>query len=192
VSKPRTPAPAPRPAKEPDRKDDKKKAAPAAAAKDPGSAGVAGIVTIVVISAASTFALMSALKSGSDHVERVEPPAAKIEPAASATVAQAPSAAEAMSAVPPMVGAEPALSPTEMDMPPGLALPEDRGLLEFDVGGDSPLYVDGVFVGTGPARVVPLRPGPHEVRVEANGKMIVGLVQIKTGRRTHLALASAR
>jgi hypothetical protein len=181
----------PRPAKEPDRKDDKKKAAPTAPAKDPGSAGVAGIVTIVVISAASTFALMSALKSGSDHVERVEPPAAKIEPATSATVAAAPSAAEAMSAV-PMVGAEQALSPTEMDMPPGLALPEDRGLLEFDVGGAAPLYVDGVFVGTGPARVVPLRPGPHEVRVEANGKMIVGLVQIKTGRRTHLALASAR
>jgi hypothetical protein len=40
--------------------------------------------------------------------------------------------------------------------------------------------------------MVPLRPGPHEVRVEANGNMMVQLVQVKTSRRTRLALTSTQ
>jgi CheY-like chemotaxis protein len=159
------------------------------------SGGFLGILGVVAVAAAASFALVSALRSG--------------EPAAPAPQASSPAAAGSASAPPPVasvvgvpsptlqgpppaVPAPAALAMQDLELPAGLAVAPDRGLLEVEVGAAQSIYVDGVFVGRGPLRQVPLREGPHEVRVQGEGVDVVRRVEVHKARRAHLGVTSPR
>jgi hypothetical protein len=74
----------------------------------------------------------------------------------------------------------------DLELPADVTVQPDRGLLEIDVGAPHSIYVDGVFIGRGPARRIPLREGSHEVRVRGDGVDAVQSIAVRKARRTRL------
>ena len=114
------------------------------------------------------------------------------------TGAPAPTASEVPSAAasvgPPVSVAKPAaVQPTlqDLDVPPGVAVAGDKGLLEVDLGAKHAVYVDGAFVGRGPLRRVPLAPGNHQVLLKLPEGEVTVQAEIKAGRRTRVSLPAA-
>ena len=114
------------------------------------------------------------------------------------TSAPAPVAVESPSAAPsgapPVAVAKPAaVAPTleDLDMPPGVPVASDKGLLEVDLGAKHAVYVDGAFVGRGPLRRVPLPPGAHQVLLKLPEGEVPVQAEIKAGRRTRVSLPAA-
>jgi DNA-binding response OmpR family regulator len=114
-------------------------------------------------------------------------PAVKVKPAASAAPAPG-AAAPASSATAGAPAGAATVETVDTALPPGIVLAADKGLLEVETAGAEAIYVDGVFVGRGPLRRIPLSPGAHEVRTKLNGRQRVDQVQIVKGRRTRLPL----
>jgi hypothetical protein len=83
-------------------------------------------------------------------------------------------------------GESPQLDAQITELPRGVALGGDKGLLEVNSGDRHKIYVAGVFVGRGPARRVPLAPGLHEVRTRLGGADRTYQVTIEVGKRTRL------
>jgi hypothetical protein len=73
---------------------------------------------------------------------------------------------------------------SDQALPAEIAITPGKGLLEVDTADKHRIYVDGVFVGPGPLRRIPLSPGSHEVRISLDGVELQGSVQIRDGRRT--------
>lgn len=165
----RSEAPADKPAEPaPKRVKSKKDNAPALALR---------VGLLIVASFLAAFGLGRLIVSR--HAARI--PAAKPKPADSA--APAPSAPASAPA-----GA-PAVQTVDTTLPPGVVIGRNKGLLEVETGGPQAIFVDGVFVGRGPLRRIPLSPGSHEVRTKQAGRQRVDRVQITQGRRTRLPLA---
>lgn len=71
----------------------------------------------------------------------------------------------------------------DLALPDGISLAADKGLLEVNTGGGHKIYVDNVFVGRGPVRRVPLKPGKHELVLRLDGDEDTATIEIQAGRR---------
>ncbi len=82
----------------------------------------------------------------------------------------------------------------DLPLPSGIEVGEDKGLLEINSAGKHKIYVEGVFVGRGPVRRVPLQAGAHKVTMRKDGDETTSEVVVTSGRRVRLeprALATA-
>jgi len=106
-------------------------------------------------------------------------------PAASASAA---SDASAVPAAPvPVVSAAPVpakiqFTTTQTPLPPGSDIPAGDGLLEIQVPDGTAIRVDGEYLGMGPGRRVPLKPGQHELVLGDGSPPLT--VTITAGERT--------
>lgn len=80
----------------------------------------------------------------------------------------------------------------ELPLPEGLTVPQGKGLLEVDSGGQHKLYVDNVFVGRGPLRRIPIDPGTHQLQTQLDGIEEVHSVDVVAGRRVRLELTESK
>ena len=195
------------------RAKDKAPTVPAKQNEGSGAGGTLAMVALTAIAAAASFALVNALRGS---------PAPVAQPTATtgATAESIPTTAQPAptTAAPPTVPtgvptearpAAPAASPSgtaptitpvtstmavaDLDLPEGIAVPPDRGLLEVDVDSPRSIYVDGVFIGRGPMRRLPLREGQHEVKLRGDdGTEAAQAVEIHKGRRTRLGVSNSR
>jgi hypothetical protein len=99
-----------------------------------------------------------------------------VPPPTAAPTAQAPTAPAALSVA------------ADLDLPPNVTVEPNRGLLEIAVGAAHALSVDGVLVGNGPTRMIPLAAGTHAVRVQGAGVDVSRDVEIRPGRRVRLGM----
>lgn len=147
-----------------------------------------GGVLLGVLAAVGAFSLMWKLT----HSEDAPPPRpqARSSDVASQPVANvagpepaAPASAAAVVVAAEVAGSERLIS-SDRALPPEIAITPGKGLLEVDTANKHRIYVDGVFVGPGPLRRIPLSPGSHEVRISLDGVELQGSVQLRDGRRT--------
>ncbi|HEY6559335.1 MAG TPA: response regulator [Polyangiaceae bacterium] len=84
-----------------------------------------------------------------------------------------------------------AVQPTRADLPlpPGVIIAHEKGLLEIDTSDKQAIYVDGVFVGRGPLRRIPLDPGNHRVELRDGSENQAFPVEIQRGRRARVSVA---
>ena len=80
----------------------------------------------------------------------------------------------------------------DLALPPGIAVPPGKGLLEVDTGGRHSIYVGGAFVGRGPIRRLELDPGAHQVSTRLGAEQHEHAVTITKGRRARLSFAPSR
>jgi len=71
---------------------------------------------------------------------------------------------------------------TNTELPPGITVAPDKGLLTLKTGGVHSIFVDDEFVGRGPERTVTLSAGPHRVRVALNGEEHTESIEVVAGR----------
>jgi CheY-like chemotaxis protein len=102
-----------------------------------------------------------------------EPPAAAAQPASAAGSAAAAAAPK----------------PEDLPLPPGVVIAHAKGLLEIDTSDKLGIYVDGVFVGRGPLRRIPLDPGSHRVELRDGSEAQSFSVVIQRGRRARVSVA---
>ncbi|HYQ18275.1 MAG TPA: response regulator [Polyangiaceae bacterium] len=81
-----------------------------------------------------------------------------------------------------------AINLSDSALPPGTDVPAGSGLLDVQVPDGTAIRVDGEYLGMGPARRVPLTPGPHALTL---GDAAPQTVTIKQGQRTLAAVGSA-
>ncbi len=75
-----------------------------------------------------------------------------------------------------------------VELPPGLSWP-GKGLVEVVTPEDELIYVDGVFIGRGPLRRIPLTPGEHEVWIQKDALRQTGKVQVVLDRSVRAVFA---
>jgi CheY-like chemotaxis protein len=159
---------------------------PRGGSKDLG--GNLGIAAVMLIAAVATYAVVTGVRSmladqpkpaESAAVAPTSPPAADL-PAPATSVAPVPSAP-----------AVPTLRSDDLELPAGLTVSENRGLLEVEVDQATSVYVDGVFIGKGPVRQVPLREGAHEIHVQGDSVDLVQPIEVRRGRRSRVELTRA-
>ncbi len=110
------------------------------------------------------------------------------DPSAEAAPAPEPAAKKKQEA---QVGAKVKL--TTGDAPDDITLDADKGLLELNTGARHSIYVDGMFVGRGPRRRVPLGTGKHDVVIKLNGEELKQEgVQIEAQRTTLFEVQGAK
>ncbi|HEX2879401.1 MAG TPA: response regulator [Polyangiaceae bacterium] len=136
-------------------------------------------ILLAVAAAAAAFGLMVALFGSEDDAP---PPAPR-------TVQVAPNptpAAPTTGATKPVKASVPAgqLVVIDRELPAEIAVTAGKGLLEVSAGSRHRIYVDGVFIGPGPVRRVPLSPGRHEVKLTLDGAELVTACEIRADRRT--------
>jgi len=158
-------------------------------------------VAVLVLAAGVGYGAMTVLRS------RFEPnvlapaksaataPLEKVAPAPEATATDpvvAPSEPPAASA-PAVESVQKGVWPVQdLELPSDLAVAPDRGLLEIDVGAPHSIYVDGVFIGRGPARRIPLREGTHEIRVRGDDIDAVQSIDVRKARRVRLGTTNSQ
>lgn len=154
------------------------------------------VVAVLLLAGAAGYALMiplrtrlvarraapaaSAVAVPVDKVARAEPQAiVTVDPivVASALPAAAVSASASQPGVWPV---------QDLELPSDVAVLPDRGLLEIEIRAPDSIYVDGVFIGRGPSRRIPLREGAHEVRVRGDGTDVVQTIEVRKARRVRL------
>jgi len=79
--------------------------------------------------------------------------------------------------------------PGGSDLPPGAEVPPGFGLLDVQAPGGSPVLVDGKYAGVGPSLSVPATPGYHEVRVRQGNRESTQVIEVRTGKTTHVRSA---
>jgi hypothetical protein len=136
-------------------------------------------ILLAVAAAVAAFGLMVTLFGSEDDAA---PPAPR-------TVQVAPSplpAAPTTGATRPVKASVPAgqLTVLDRELPAEIAVTAGKGLLEVSAGNRHRIYVDGVFIGPGPVRRVPLSPGRHEVKLTLDGAELVTPCEIRADRRT--------
>jgi hypothetical protein len=109
---------------------------------------------------------------------------------AAVQAASSPDAVRAPASAAAIVQAAAAAAPTTQDlpMPPGVVIAHAKGLLEIDTSDQQAIYVDGVFVGRGPLRRIPLDPGSHQVELRDGSANSGFSVAIKQGRRARVSV----
>ena len=71
-------------------------------------------------------------------------------------------------------------------LPEGVHYP-GKGLIEVVTGEEEMIYVDGVFIGRGPLRRVPVSPGEHGVSIRNGGSERKGQIEVELTRTTRIA-----
>jgi hypothetical protein len=147
----------------------------------------------MALAAFASFKIITALRNGFGGTTAAPATSATAPPVTPAETASAavpdPASATASSSPPIAPGTRLELKSQDLELPPGLAVSEDRGLLEVSVDPAQSVYVDGVFIGKGPTRQVPLREGAHEIRVSAEGVEVAQPIDVRRSRRTHVEVA---
>lgn len=141
--------------------------------------GMGRILLITLAAAVVSFALVTLIRAFTSAPEPTEAP-----PTEPSVVAPPP-------VIPPKAAA-PAANTEELDLPPGVPVAADKGLLEVDVGGDFAIYVDGSFMGRGPMRRLTADPGKHELRLRMPDGDNTISVEVKAGRRTRVSLPAPK
>jgi CheY-like chemotaxis protein len=151
---------------------------------------VVGLAVLTILAGFTSFSVIRAVVDS-----RVQGPAVEGEGEVSAEPAStAPSPAEAPPASAEGVGSPPAPGravEVGLELPEGLELGSGKGLLDLETGDHDAIYVDGVFVGRGPARRVPIAAGTHEVRLRRDDEDVTHTVEVRAGTRTRLAAPPA-
>jgi hypothetical protein len=156
-----------------------------------------GFAAITVVAAAASYAVVNALVAPDDEkpaeaAAAKDPSAVSVAPAASGEQIAAPPETPGAPTPSAEAPAEPRLVVTPgAPAPAGMPLGSDKGVIDFDTGDAHSIYVDGVFVGRGPRRVVPVAAGRHEVRLSLEGDEITQSVDIEAGKGTRVARPSA-
>jgi DNA-binding response OmpR family regulator len=109
-------------------------------------------------------------------------------PAAQPTVAAPVPVPVPVASTAPAAAAKLAIALTESALPPGTDVPAGDGMLDLRVPDGTAIRVDGEYLGMGPARRVPLSPGPHTLTL---GDGAPQTVTIKSGQSTLAAVGSA-
>ncbi len=146
-----------------------------------------GLLRMALIAAAAAVVSFGAVRLVTSNTRNTaHVPAAKV-------AAQQGKTTPATASAPAPASAAPAVSVKveDLPLPPGVPVAKDKGLLEVETGGRQVIYVDGVFVGHGPLRRIPLAPGDHEVETKQDGQRRVDHVSVVQGRRARLPLAQA-
>jgi CheY-like chemotaxis protein len=161
---------------------------------------------VVVVAAGVGYGLMTALRSRLEAnmappvVSAVPLPVVKAVPAAPEATAVEPATLPSPQPATPPVASASVAEPTQkgtwpiqdLDMPADVTVAPDRGLLEIDVAAPHSIYVDGVFIGRGPTRRIPLREGSHEVRVRGDGVDAVQSIDVRKARRVRLGTTNSQ
>jgi hypothetical protein len=148
----------------------------------PRSEGVWGAVRIVAITTAAAALSYGVVRFA--VAPRIARHAAQDATAAASAVQPHPAVAKPAPKVVPVV--------QDLDLPADIPVGADKGLLEVELTERHALYVDGVFVGRGPMRRVPLEPGKHELEVRsAEGASEKHELDVRKGRRTRWQLPAA-
>jgi hypothetical protein len=161
-----------------------------------GARFVRGVV-VLLVAAAGGYALMTGLRSRlvartvSTAPSAILIPVEKAAPAEpESTVSTNPTVVASGTPTPAAASASPSQSGTwpieDLELPPEVGVLPDRGLLEIEIAAPHSIYVDGVFIGRGPSRRIPLREGPHEVRVRGDGTDVVQTIEVRKARRVRL------
>jgi len=100
------------------------------------------------------------------------------------TVEPAPEASSA--ATPPAAAPDTELSFEELDTPAGIQLAPGQGIIEVEVTGADPIYVDDAFVGLGPLRRVSAPVGAHKVEVRSPAATRRVDVTLAAGKRARV------
>jgi hypothetical protein len=79
-----------------------------------------------------------------------------------------------------------ALKSVVLALPDNIQVAPDSGLLEVSSDGRQKIYVNDVFVGRGPLRRVPLKPGPYSVTLRLDGAEQSYPATVVVGKRTRL------
>lgn len=156
--------------------------APAPARPEPAEPSVAtkmAPMLLAVVAAAAAFGLMVMLFGGKeDTAAPAMPRAAQVAPSPAqqaattgVTKVKAPAAAGQLVVI-------------DRELPTEIAVTAGKGLLEVSAGSKHRIYVDGVFIGPGPVRRVPLSPGRHEVKLTLEGVDLLTTCEIRADRRT--------
>lgn len=151
-----------------------------------GSGGSFGVMVVVCVAAVASYALVSAVR-GADTREL-----AGLPPPLAPAPTEAKPTAPPIPAPIPVSAANTVVGPTDLDLPAGIAVEPGKGLLEVEAPRAREVLVDGISVGSAPLRQIPLRPGPHEVKLRGEGMDLVRTVEIHEGRRTRLGTANVR
>lgn len=83
------------------------------------------------------------------------------------------------------------LTSEDLPLPPDIAIAAGSGLIEIHADANAALYVDGVLVGRGPRRPVPVPAGKHEVRVARDEGSASISVNVAAGRRARVSVTPA-
>lgn len=75
-------------------------------------------------------------------------------------------------------------------LPPGIGYP-GKGLLEVVTTEDELIYADGVFMGRGPLRRLPVSPGEHVVTIRTGPTERTLTIQVERGKSTRVAFLEA-
>jgi hypothetical protein len=168
--------------------DGKTPAVPArGGSKDLG--GNLGIAAVMVVAAVVTYAVVTGVRTMLADSPAKPAESASVAPTSPASAAL-PSSASSVAPVPsgPVMTS---LRAEDLELPVGLTVSQDRGLLEVDVDQSISVYVDGVFIGKGPVRQVPLREGAHEIHVQGDSVDMVQPIQVHRGRRARVEMTRA-
>ncbi len=82
------------------------------------------------------------------------------------------------------------MTTAELPLPEGIQIAAGKGLLEVNSGETHKIYVNGVFVGRGPVRRVPLTAGKHEVELRNDGEVDKHEITIVADKRIRLEPAA--
>ncbi len=82
------------------------------------------------------------------------------------------------------------MNTTDLPLPDDVQIASDKGLLEVNSGDGHKIYVNGVFVGRGPVRRVPLSAGKHAIELRQDGEIDSFDVTISAGKRVRLEPAA--
>jgi DNA-binding response OmpR family regulator len=133
------------------------------------SAAAGGIAFFV-----TTWVVVPLFSSDKDAAPPVEKPAALPPPAPSASAAPAPG-----------LGVE------DLELPRGMEVAPEQGIIEVETNGPDPIYVDDAFVGVGPVRRVAAAAGLHSVEVRGDRPAGPLKLTLESGRRAHVTASAA-
>jgi CheY-like chemotaxis protein len=162
--------------------DDAKQAQAAGAQQVPAESSVVSKalpLLLAVAAAAVAFGLMVAVFGSEDESPPPAPRTVQVAPDPTPAVPTA-------GVTKPVKASVPAgqLMVTDRELPAEIAVTAGKGLLEVSAGSKHRIYVDGVFIGPGPLRRVPLSPGRHEVKLTLDGAELLTACEIRADRRT--------
>jgi hypothetical protein len=98
---------------------------------------------------------------------------------------------EASSAAPAAGASDTELRAEELDAPAGVQLAPGQGIIEVEVAGADPIYVDDAFVGLGPLRRVSAPAGTHQVEVRSPTAPRHVAVTLTAGKRARVTAPQA-
>lgn len=100
-------------------------------------------------------------------------------------------AAEPPPTAAPAPPAPASLSIEVLDPPPGIQPADGQGIIEVEVSGADPIYVDEAFVGLGPLRRISATAGVHRVEVRGTGASRRAEVALSAGKRARITAAAS-